>query len=110
MKLRCVENRVEWERGHLHFPIRPMEAIRLDDRILVIHDYMAYPQGRAAANLVAYSPGGEVLWIAENPGAGGADAYVNFVSESPLRVWNFACYVCTIDPESGKLVHAQFTK
>ena len=68
-----------------------MEAIRLEYRILVIHDYMAYPRGRPAQNLVAYTPEGEIIWRAENPGAGGADAYVNFMSESPLRVWNFAC-------------------
>ena len=110
MKLHCVENRVEWEGGSLEFPIRPMEAIRLDDLVLVIHDYMAYPRGQAAANLVAYSPAGNRVWVAENPNAGGADAYVNFMSESPLRVWNFACYVCTIDPQTGKLMDAQFTK
>jgi hypothetical protein len=110
MKLRCVENRVEWEGGQLRFAIRPMEAIRLEDRILVIHDYMAYPQGRAAQNFLAYTPDGKILWTAQNPGAGSADAYVNFMSESPLRVWNFACYVCTIDAQSGELLHAQFTK
>ena len=53
---------------------------------------------------------GGKLWTAEHPGTGAADAYVEFMSEDPLIIWNFACFRCTIDPVSGKLLEAQFTK
>ena len=111
MKLQHTDSRVFWEGGGLDCAIRPLDAIRLGDRILVIHAYMAYPRELPAPNLVAYSLTGSHLWTAANPTQQEAtDAYVNFMSESPLRVWNFACIVCTIDPESGKLLHKEFSK
>jgi hypothetical protein len=71
---------------------------------------MDFPNGRPAQNLVAYDLHQSELWRAENPEGGGADAYVNFLSENPLTAWNFACYVCTIDPGTGRLIEKQFTK
>jgi len=109
MKLRINKKRVEWEGGGINLRIRALEAIRLGERVLVIHDYMAFPQGKPAPNLVAYSLAGERLWTAENPGVE-ADAYVDFLSEEPLWVWNFACYRCRIDSETGKLLESHFTK
>ena len=113
MKLRIHNNRVEWDGGGLDLPIRALDAVRLGERVLVIHDYMAYPRGKPAPNLVAYSPSGDRLWTAENLGASGlgeTDAYVSFLSEEPLWVYNFAGYRCRIDPQTGKLIESQFTK
>lgn len=111
MKLLAKDKRVEWEGGHLDFPLRVLDAIRLDDRILVIHDYMAYPKEKPAPNLVAYTMTGERLWTAENLTASSAtDAYTAFISESPLWVWNFECFRCKIDPNTGKLLESVFTK
>jgi len=111
MKLRVNKNRVEWEDGHLQFNLPVLDAIQVGARILVIHDYMSYPGGKAAGNLVAYSTNGEQLWVAENLNeCAGTDAYVKFMSEEPLVVWNFACCRCAIDLNTGKLIDSQFLK
>src|SRR5437016_5002668 len=105
MKLRAKGNRVEWEGGHLDLQVSVLDAVRLADRILVIHDYMAYPQQGPAPNLVAYNQRGERLWVAENlTRASATDAYVGFLSEDPLWVGNFEGFRCRIDPETGKLL------
>ena len=90
-----------------------MEAVRLGERVLVVHDYEAYPRSKPVPNLVAYSLSGERLWTAENlayAGLGNTDAYVGFLSEEPLWVYNSAGYRCRIDPETGKLLVSEFTK
>jgi hypothetical protein len=111
MKLRARGNLVEWEGGHLDLQAPVIEAVRLGDRILVVHDYMAFSQDRPAANLVAYSPRGERLWVAENLTLSSAtDAYVGFLSEEPLWVGNFEGFRCRIDPETGQLLASEFTK
>jgi hypothetical protein len=111
VKLRFTDKRVEWDGGHLDLPIRIMDAVRLGDSILVIHDYMAYPLQKPAPNLVAYSTSGERLWTAENLTQDSAtDAYVNFCSEAPLWVGNFMSFNCRIDPQTGRLLERVFTK
>lgn len=111
VKLRVANNRVEWDGSHLNFDVPVLEAIRLEDRIVVIHDYMAYPLGLPAPNLVAYSLNGERLWTADNlGGTSPTDAYVGFMEEEPLIVWNYDCFRCTIDPQTGKLLNSEFTK
>jgi len=71
---------------------------------------MDFPQGRPAKNLVAYDLSQNELWRAETPEGGPADDYVNFISEDPLKAWNFASYVCTIDIMTGCLLEKLFTK
>jgi hypothetical protein len=110
MDLPCEPNRVFVEPRWWRFSQRVLLARRIGDRVLVIFDYMEFPNGRPAQNLVAYDLHQQELWRAESPEGGGADAYVNFISESPLTAWNFACYACTIDPETGRLIEKQFTK
>jgi hypothetical protein len=110
MKVRCEANRVEWEGAGFDVHIAATQALKLEDRVIVIHDYMAYPLNKAAPNLVAYSLTDELLWVAENPGKGATDAYTNFISESPLIVGNFAGFNCTIETITGRLLHAEFTK
>jgi predicted small integral membrane protein len=110
VKLRLAQNRVEWDGGHLDLNADALEAIRVDDRILVVHDYMAFPSG-PSRNLAPYSTRGDQLWIAENPTTADAtDAYVGFVSEDPLWVGNFNGFVCKIDPRNGKILEKKFTK
>lgn len=86
------------------------QAAVIGDRVVLIYDYMAGPRHRQFQNLEAFSFSGERLWTAEHPTSETADAYVEFISTSPLAVWNFACYRCTIDPSSGRLIESQFTK
>jgi hypothetical protein len=92
------------------FDKRVLQARRLGDRVLIIFDYMAYAQGKPAANLVAYDLHQKELWVGENPDQSATAAYVNFISDDPLKAWNFACYVCTLDPQNGKILQSQFTK
>jgi hypothetical protein len=95
----------------LDLSLRVLDAIRLGDRILVVHDYMAYPPQKPAPNLVAYSPRGEQLWTAENlTDSSATDAYVGFLSEDPLWVGNFDGFRCKIDPQTGRLLEREFTK
>jgi hypothetical protein len=68
---------------------------------LVIYDWMDFPPGQPARNLFAYHADGSLLWRAEDIGQGSVDAYVSILTEQPLRVWNFACFVCTIDINTG---------
>jgi hypothetical protein len=79
-------------------------------RFLVIYDYMQFPQNSPARNLVAHSMDGSELWRAESISALSTDAYVNFISKSPLVVGNFAGYDVTIDPETGTVLNMKFTK
>jgi hypothetical protein len=90
------------------FPIR--DGRFLDGCVLLIYDYMCGPRGRVFYNFEAFDAAGKKLWTAENPGNGPADAYVSFMSDSPLVAWHYACFRCTIDPQSGRLLHTEFTK
>jgi hypothetical protein len=91
-------------------PYPVADARRIGDRIVVIYDYTSGPTNAAFPNVEAFDDAGRKLWTAENPGAGATDAYVEFVSEKPLALWNFACFRCTLDPATGKLLSAVFTK
>ena len=110
MELPCEPNRVFVEPRWWRFNQRVLQARRIGDRVLVIFDYMEFPNGRPAQNLVAYDLHQNELWRAENPAGACVAAYVNFIDEAPLTVWNFACYVCTIDIENGQLTESHFTK
>ena len=94
----------------VEYPIR--EAVMLGDKIVLLYDPDS-PEAihfRQFRNLVAYNTHGEKLWTAEHPTNETAGVYVNFMSSDPLRVWNFACFVCEINPANGKLIQAEFTK
>jgi hypothetical protein len=95
------------------------EVFELDDRIIVLldpDDYLtdpSYPRERrrgqdALRNLRAYSMSGKLLWEAEFPEP--ADYYYKIVSRSPLVVLSFSSYRCRIDPETGRILEAQFFK
>lgn len=86
------------------------DARKVGNRIIVIYDYMSGPRGAPFQNLEAYDTDGVKLWTAPNPSKSPADAYVDFMSEAPLIVWNFACYRCTVDPATGRLIETVFTK
>jgi hypothetical protein len=94
----------------VEFPIR--EAVMLGAKLIILYDPDS-PQAirfRQFRNLVAYNVQGEKMWTAEHPTNETAAVYVNLISSNPLRVWNFACFVCEIDPANGKLIQAEFTK
>ena len=97
--------------GHTWLAPWPVtQAVVVDGRVILLYDYMAGPRHRQFQNLEAFSFSGERLWTAEHPTSQTADAYVEILSTSPFLVWDFACYRCTIDPSTGRLISAQFTK
>ena len=87
-----------------------LKAAAIEDKVLVIFDYMAFPKDKPARNLVAYDRMKKEIWTAQNPNVGAADAYVTFIKEEPLEVWNFASYNCRIDIATGQLLRAEFSK
>lgn len=87
-----------------------LDARQIDDRVVVIFDYMDFPRWRQAHNLMAFDLSGRELWTAEHPTNQTNDCYVNFLKDKPLTVGNFASYVCVIDATTGKLLDSNFTK
>ena len=87
-----------------------LDVHQIGTKIVVVFDYMSFPKGEQAKNLMAYDLDQNLLWIAEHPTTEATDTYVEIVEETPLKAWNFACYFCEIDIETGRLLHAEFTK
>ena len=87
-----------------------LDTRQIGDRILVIYDYMDFPRWRQAHSLVAYDIDGNELWTAEHPTRETSDCYVNFMSDEPLWIGNFAGFKCQIDLVNGKLIEKIFTK
>lgn len=110
MKLEAKDRIVVLPEGKLEFELPVLEAFLVENQVLVIHDYMAYSQGKPAPNFVSYSRTGQRQWVAENPTSLSTDAYTNVISEQPLRVGNFAGYECVISLSTGKLEANAFTK
>lgn len=91
------------------YPIH--SAAFIEGVVVLVYRYdAAADQPGQFQNLRGFSPAGELLWIAEHPTNTSADTYVDLLSEVPLRASNFAGYVCEIDPRTGRILHATFTK
>jgi hypothetical protein len=110
VKLVVEETHVAHEHGRIPALHRVLDARQVGGRILVLYDYMAFPRGYPSRNLYAHDLSGELLWRADDIGAGAVDGYTNFISEEPLVVGNFAGYDVTIDPETGRVLERVFTK
>ena len=98
--------RVGSRKWSVDYPVR--DARLVGDNLVVMYDYTAGPRHRQFQNVQAFDRFGGLLWTAEHPTAEAVDAYIEFVDVSPLILWNFACYRCTLDPRTGKLLRAQF--
>lgn len=110
MKLETEEFRVKVDERWLRFSKPILQAKRIKEKIFVIFDYMHFDQSRPAQNLTAFDLHGNELWKAENPTELKTDAYTNFLEGEGLYVGNFAGYSCHINPDSGRLIEAEFTK
>jgi len=98
-------NGKEWDFGKAI-----LDAAMIDDKVIVIFDYMEYPKNSCARNLVAYDLSQNELWVAENPTTQSNDAYVSITNEHPLTANNFSSHSCQIDLDTGKLINAAFYK
>ena len=79
------------------------------DTILVVYDYMTYPQDGPVRNLVAYDRNGAIRWVAESPG-NPTSAYYAIASVSPLIANSICSHACTIDRDTGKIIKTEFFK
>jgi hypothetical protein len=100
--------RVDSSEWVVDYPI--LDARLVGDIVVIVYDYMAGPRHRQFCNAQAFDLAGALLWTAEHPTNATVDAYVNIVEAVPLILWNFACFRCTLDPRTGKLLNAEFTK
>ena len=99
----------------IELPNSILEALEVDNNIVVIFDYMEFPNNKEAQNLVCVNRLGQVLWVAESPSVQNTNAYTNFMSSADtvqgvIAVNNFAGYSCSVCLSTGKLVSAKFTK
>jgi hypothetical protein len=78
--------------------------------VALIYEYTAGPRHRQFQNLEGFDLAGRRLWTAEHATSETTDVYVNFLERGPLGAWSFACYVCVLDPRTGRLLSAEFTK
>ncbi|MBI5684029.1 MAG: hypothetical protein HZC54_03015 [Verrucomicrobia bacterium] len=105
-----IQHRILIDGEYWDFERPILDARRIGDRIVVVFDYMAFPRNAQARNLMAFDLQKKHLWTAEHPTNQTSDTYVKIVSEEPLRACNFASFDCHIDLETGRLLHAEFTK
>lgn len=85
------------------------ETLQFGEILLVIYDWMQFPDSQLIRNLYAYDLEGERLWIAEQRRPG--DFFTGFVGDGKLlRVATWDCFCCTLDPGTGKIAHSFFTK
>ena|SRR5687767_14713520 len=94
---------------HLNHIIR--DARLIDNKAVVIFKYDdSVPRHSQFNNLHAFNQKGELIWKAEHPTNETADFYLDFISPESNKLWNFGCFICEIDFNTGKLLTAEFTK
>jgi hypothetical protein len=109
MKMNFKDNILELDGREfkLDFPIRT--AKKINDLAVVIFDHSdKVPKYCQHQNCMAFDSDGNHVWTAEHPTNGNADYYIDFLQNNKL--WNFSCFICTIDFTNGKLIDAEFTK
>jgi hypothetical protein len=87
-----------------------LEAILIDERVMVTFDWMAFERDIPARNLFCYDRSGNLVWRAPDIGMGIVDAYTGVTNKEPLWVGNFAGVSCRIDEASGQVLETRFTK
>lgn len=102
------EVRVNGRSWRVPYPIRDIR--RVGEMVALIYEYTAGPRHRQFQNLEGFDLAGRRLWTAEHATSETTDVYVNFLERGPLSAWSFACYVCVLDPRTGRLLSAEFTK
>lgn len=87
------------------------EAADLGDRVVALYVRDANPRSWGTfRNLVAFDRQGVELWVAETATTTTGDCWTKIASVDPLRAYAFSGFVCTIDPENGRIIERTFTK
>src|ERR1700761_5975440 len=110
MKLEVGQGWVKHADGVLRTTYPVLEARQIEDLVVVLYDYMAFPREGPSRNLFAYNVDGSLRWRADDIGQGRVDGYTNIMSERPFVVGNFSSFTCTIDLRSGRVLTKEFTK
>ena len=93
----------------MQFPFTSIGTARWGDIRLILKSVPKLIDG-PVRNLVAFSEEGTELWVAENPINLQNSFYSAFMNMDPLKVYNYAGFLCTIDPLTGKVLETKFTK
>lgn len=86
-----------------------LKTLQIDSLLLMLYDWMEFPDANAINNLYAYDLEGERLWIAEARYPG--DFFVNIVDNNgQLIATSWSCFSCLPDPKTGRITDANFSK
>ncbi|AMJ65808.1 hypothetical protein [Hymenobacter sp. PAMC 26628] len=86
-----------------------LETQQFEEVLLVIYNWMEFSREVPTLNLYAYGLDGGRLWIAEERHSG--DFFTGFVGgRKMIRVSTWDCFLCTLDPATGKIVGSEFAK
>lgn len=87
------------------------DARIIDNLAIVIFKFgETVPKFRQFNNCKAFDSKGNLIWTAEHPTSTTSDFYVEFMDSKSNSLWNFACFICSLDFKTGKLIKADFTK
>ena len=93
-----------------------IDAVLINDTVLLIFDCREYPENKAARNLEGFNLDGQRLWVAENPTDTPNEAYAEFLADdegtvaNTVDVGDLSGFRCSIDINTGKLVNVVYTK
>jgi hypothetical protein len=111
MTVTIEPGKIHYSLGCIETAYPVLEAREIGRLVVVVYDYMSFPQDKPARNLFAYDRHtGEEEWRAQDIGLGQTDAYTKILSDAPLLVGNFASYICRVDPRNGRVIEKEFTK
>ena len=93
----------------VEYPI--LQAFSLGQKIIVLYDPDAYLEKFGQfPNLVAFSPEGEKLWVAQLPTNESGDCYLRIYLKDGLMADSFKSFSCRIDEANGKIQNKVFYK
>jgi len=93
----------------MEMELKVLKTLQFGDKLLVIYDWMEFPDPKAVDNLCAYDADGGRLWIAKGLYPG--DFFVGVSDNKGVLIGTtWSCFGCTLDPETGEIIDSVFTK
>lgn len=101
---------IVWQGKPEGYPVKEAVALVGTDDCIVLYPYMSGQQ-RNFENLVRCRGDGSVVWRAELPETSMLDAYVSVqLGNDGLIANSWSCYFVVLDPDTGRILSARFTK
>jgi outer membrane protein assembly factor BamB len=85
-----------------------VELLPIEDRVIVREDYYHYPRDRS--NVYCLDASLEAVWFAERPSGNDVYSGILGLAEGRLRLYSYDGFTCQVDPGTGRLLEARFTK